>query len=245
MDPAHAGKTGQRLPIAILLGGFDPFARPAVVGQVATRADHPAGRHSGREWRELSVDRRDRGLLHQRESVFGLARGDLQGPKVRKRIRLEIGVVGARADVDGLLRERECRFDVPRRTRCLAPDEGEISEGVAVPFRPEDPLRPACPRRCDRMLAGKSVTSGDVQRDDGRPNRLALGFIGLERTLVDVEFDIGPGHEEGCQPEGLEDRRRKAAFGISLREEIEGVRPAVLLDRVPSCMEHVGDRGES
>ena len=49
VDPANAGEAGERLSVAVLLGRLDPLARPAIVGQVATRADHPAGGDPGGE----------------------------------------------------------------------------------------------------------------------------------------------------------------------------------------------------
>ena len=49
VDTTDAWEAREGLTIAIPLGGLDPLARPAIVGQVPTGADHPAGGDPGRE----------------------------------------------------------------------------------------------------------------------------------------------------------------------------------------------------
>src|SRR6185503_6285974 len=50
VDPADPGETGERLPVAVLLGRLDPLAGAPVVGHVAAGADHPTGGHPRRHW---------------------------------------------------------------------------------------------------------------------------------------------------------------------------------------------------
>ena len=201
VDPADPGETGQRLPVAVLLGRLDPLAGAPVVGHVAAGADHPAGGHPGRHRRQLAVDGRDRGLFHHREPVERRSGGDLQRAEIGQCARLEVGVGRAGPDRDGEFGEGECGVDIARRCGALAPAKRQVPVGVGLAFRTDDPGGTTPPSRGDRILALESVGARDVDGQVRRPNVVALGQMGLERTLLDVERGIGTRGEEGGERE--------------------------------------------
>ena len=62
--------------------------------------------------------------------------------------------------------------------------------------------------------SSKKLTLGDVERDIGRPQGVALRLVGLERAFLGLDLGVGPGCEEGRQRKGLEVGARQRAFAI-------------------------------
>ena len=100
--------------------------------------------------------------------------------------------------------------------------------GIGLAFRTDDPRGTARPGRGDRRLALESVGARDVDGQVRGPDVVALGQVGLERTLLDVERDIGTRGEEGGQRERFEVRARQLAVAIGGGELLEGLGPEVV-----------------
>jgi hypothetical protein len=75
------------------------------------------------------------------------------------------------------------------------------------------------------VLALPAVFAGDVESEVRGTNCVALSFVGLERTLLDAQLDLGAGGEEGGEGERLEILAREVTVAIGLRELVERLLP--------------------
>ncbi len=242
VDPADAGKAGEGLSLAVLLGRLDPLARPAIVGQVAARTDQPAGRHPRRERRQLAIDGRDRRFLHQGEPIQRGARCDLQGAEIGLRMGRQVRIGGAGADLHGPLSQRECGLAVAGPRGALAADQREVAVSVRLSVRPEDPLGSAGPRIGDRRLARIAVFASDVEGQVRGAEIVPLRLVRLERPLLGRELDLAMRREEGSLRESLEVGARKVAVAIRLGQELERVGPRVSSERITPRLQWIRGR---
>ena len=64
---------------------------------------------------------------------------------------------------------------------------------IGLAIGTDDLLRAAPPRRGDRRFAGVAVRAGNIESEIGGPKIVALGLVGLECALLDLQLNVGMG----------------------------------------------------
>ena len=232
VDPADAGESVDRLPLAPPASRLGPLPRPPVVGGVPSRRDHLAVRHPGRERAELAVHRGHGGLFQQSEAFLGPPGRDQHRALLDQPPGLQVVVAVLRAELDRPGRQLDPEVDLTHRLRDHAPRQCLITVRVALLVTFDQPLTAVQPRRGDGELTPDAVVPKDVECEE-RSACLVPGVnLRLECALLRLEREVGLRAEPGRLGQRFQVVGPEGALAVGLGQEVERLLPAVRLERL-------------